>query len=85
VRNIEVKGTVHALTGPIARGDMGTLKKHIEALHNKVPAFLRAYRVLGILTTEIGVEKKTISPQDAERMRKLLEGGLQYEHAGEHE
>lgn len=85
VRNIEVKGTVHALTGPIARGDMGTLKKHIEALHNKVPAFLRAYRVLGILTTEIGVEKNTISPQDAERMRKLLEGGLEYEHADEHE
>ena len=85
VRNIEDKGTVHALTGPIARGDMGTLKKHIEALHNKVPALLNAYRVLGILTTEIGVEKKTLSPQDAERMRKLLEGGLQYEHTGERE
>jgi predicted short-subunit dehydrogenase-like oxidoreductase (DUF2520 family) len=80
-----VKGTVHALTGPIARGDMGTLKKHIEALHNKAPVFLRAYSALGILTTEIGVEKKTISPQDAERMKKLLEGGLQYEHTGEHE
>lgn len=85
LRNIEEKGTVHALTGPIARGDIGTLKKHIEALHHKAPAFLKAYCILGILTTEIGVEKKTISPQSAEHMRKLLEGGLRYEHAGEHE
>jgi len=85
MRNIEEKGTVQALTGPIARGDMGTLKKHIEALHHKLPDFLRAYSILGILTTDLGLEKKTISPQGAERMRKLLEGGLHYEHTGEHE
>lgn len=85
MKNIEEKGTVLALTGPIARGDTGTLKKHLEALHNKTPVFLSAYSILGILTTELGVEKKTVSPQSAERMRKLLEGGLHYEHTGEHE
>jgi predicted short-subunit dehydrogenase-like oxidoreductase (DUF2520 family) len=85
MRNIEEKGTVHALTGPIARGDMGTLKKHIEALQNKLPVFLRAYSILGILTTELGLEKKTISAQDAEHLRKLLEGGLHDEHTDEHE
>lgn len=85
IRNIEEKGTIQALTGPIARGDIGTLKKHIEALHLKLPNLLRAYSILGILTTDLGLEKKTLSPQGAEHMRKLLEGGLHYEHPGEHE
>jgi predicted short-subunit dehydrogenase-like oxidoreductase (DUF2520 family) len=85
MKNIEERGTVQALTGPIARGDMGPIKKHIEALRNKLPLFLQAYSILGILTTDIGVEKKTLSPQDAECIKQLLEGGLHYEHTSKHE
>ena len=85
MRNIEDKGTVQALTGPIARGDIGPIKKHLDALQNKLPVFLQAYSILGILTVELGLEKKTLSQEAAQRIKELLEGGLQYEHTGEHE
>lgn len=79
IRNIGEKGTVQALTGPISRGDIGTVKKHIEALHSKLPIFLNAYCILGMLTVEIGLEKKTLLPHRAEVMKDLLEGGLKHE------
>jgi predicted short-subunit dehydrogenase-like oxidoreductase (DUF2520 family) len=75
MKNIEEKGTVHALTGPVARGDIGTINKHIQALHNRLPALLPAYSILGLLTTEIGLKKETLSPHNAERIKELLEGG----------
>ena len=85
LKNIKEQGSVQALTGPIARGDMGTLRKHLEVLRNKIPAFLRMYGILGILTTELAVKKKTLSPQGAERIIKLLEGEIRYEHTNKHE
>jgi predicted short-subunit dehydrogenase-like oxidoreductase (DUF2520 family) len=79
MRNIEDKGTVQALTGPIARGDIGTVKKHIEALRSKLPAFLQAYSILGMLTVELGLKKKTLNTQSSELIKDLLEGGLKHE------
>jgi predicted short-subunit dehydrogenase-like oxidoreductase (DUF2520 family) len=76
MKNVEAKGTVHALTGPVARGDIGTINKHIQALRSRLPDLLPAYSILGILTTDIGLKKNTLSPQDAERIKQLLEGGL---------
>lgn len=72
IANIEAKGTVQALTGPVARGDAGTVKKHTEALHNKLPELLQSYRALGILTTDIGLKKKTLSPETARIIKELL-------------
>jgi len=79
MKNIETKGTVQALTGPVARGDIGTINSHIHALHSKLPAILPAYSILGILTADIGLKKKTLSPHNAERIKKLLEGGSEHE------
>ena len=79
IKNIEAKGTVQALTGPVARGDIGTIDKHIHALHSKLPALLPAYNILGILTVGIGLKKKTLSLHDAERIKELLEGGSEHE------
>lgn len=35
-----------ALTGPVARGDAGTVRKHLEVLRDKAPEMLPAYREL---------------------------------------
>jgi predicted short-subunit dehydrogenase-like oxidoreductase (DUF2520 family) len=75
MKNIEARGTVHALTGPVVRGDIGTIDKHIQALRSRLPALLPAYSILGILTTDIGLKKKTLSPNNAECIKKLLKGG----------
>ncbi len=79
--NIETSGTIQALTGPIARGDIGTVKKHLDALQVKMPLFLRVYSILGILTADIGIKKNTLTPETAKLLKELLEGGLEHEQA----
>ncbi|MGO9137445.1 MAG: Rossmann-like and DUF2520 domain-containing protein [Syntrophales bacterium] len=72
IANIETKGTVQALTGPVARGDAGTVRKHVDALRQKLPALLQAYSALGILTADLGLRKKTLSPKTARLIKKIL-------------
>jgi len=72
IGNIESKGTVQALTGPVARGDAGTIRKHAEALRHKLPDLLQAYSALGILTADVGLKKKTLSFETARLIKELL-------------
>ena len=48
LRNIERSGSIHALTGPIARGDFGTLQKHLAAIDKTLPQYSSLYRSFGI-------------------------------------
>jgi hypothetical protein len=50
-----------------------------------MPSFLEAYSILGILTADLGLEKKTLSPRNAELIKKILEGGRENEQTGQHE
>jgi predicted short-subunit dehydrogenase-like oxidoreductase (DUF2520 family) len=82
LQNIEDKGTVQALTGPIARGDASTVAKHIEALRESFPALLPLYCTLGNETISLGLKKKTLDPDAAEILKKLLELKGEAEHDG---
>ncbi|PJC75408.1 MAG: DUF2520 domain-containing protein [Syntrophobacterales bacterium CG_4_8_14_3_um_filter_49_14] len=82
IKNIETKGTILSLTGPISRGDVGTIKKHLQAFREKLPAFLPAYCAMGVLTTDLGLKKKTLSADRAGIIKKLLGGGREDEQAG---
>jgi predicted short-subunit dehydrogenase-like oxidoreductase (DUF2520 family) len=75
LRNIETMGTVRALTGPVARGDAGTIDKHLRAFREKLPQILESYCVLGKQTVELAREKGTLSPEQAERLHSILSGG----------
>ncbi len=72
--NIDAAGTVQALTGPIARGDAGTIRRHIEALRRQYPACLPVYCALGRLSAEIALEKGTLSPEKSTEIKRMLEG-----------
>jgi predicted short-subunit dehydrogenase-like oxidoreductase (DUF2520 family) len=72
LNNIENIGLPNCLTGPIARGDLGTIKKHLEALDKSAPALLSAYRELGLQTIPIALGKGKIDKSRAEEMRQLL-------------
>jgi len=72
IGNIESKGTVQALTGPVARGDVGTIRKHAEALRHKLPYLLQAYSALGSLTCDVGLKKNTLSFETARLIKELL-------------
>ena len=74
IRNIEARGTAQALTGPIARGDLGTVARHIAALKARLPILLETYRAMGLLTVDIALEKGTISRERAEGIKSLLRG-----------
>jgi predicted short-subunit dehydrogenase-like oxidoreductase (DUF2520 family) len=58
--NIETGGPQKALTGPIARGDAGTVRKHLEALEASAPDLLPLYRELGLKTAELSSQGAAI-------------------------
>lgn len=82
ISNVEAKGTIQSLTGPIARGDSGTIRRHVAALREKLPWLLPIYRELGLLTAEIGIEKTSLTSDRANEIKNILKGG-DNEHAGE--
>ena len=60
------------LTGPVARGDDGTVAAHIEAIAAHEPAALPAYRALARLTADRALAAGTLSASDAERLLDVL-------------
>jgi predicted short-subunit dehydrogenase-like oxidoreductase (DUF2520 family) len=74
VRNIERVGIPGCLTGPIARGDVETVRKHMAALEEGHAGKIDIYRVMGLKTLEIARAKGRISLETAEEIRNLLNG-----------
>ncbi|MGA2159918.1 MAG: DUF2520 domain-containing protein [Dehalococcoidia bacterium] len=73
VNNIERVGIPDCLTGPIARGDVRTVEKHVNALRKEHPELLEIYRVLGLKTLPIALTKGHIGLEIAEEIRELLQ------------
>lgn len=74
VANLEAVGLPDALTGPIARGDLGTVKRHLRALESMPGDFARLYRVMARKTIDLGVKKGTLDQEDADHLLELLRG-----------
>ena len=60
VANLERLGPARALTGPIARGDAGTLSRHLAALDAQLPAVADLYRVLGRATVQLAAGSEAV-------------------------
>ena len=60
------------LTGPVARGDDGTVAAHIAAIAAHEPAALPAYRALARLTADRALAAGMLSAIDAERLLDVL-------------
>lgn len=70
LENLKRRGSVGALTGPIARGDLPTVKMHLESLKDEKIQDL--YRVIGRYAVGIAVEKGTLDESRHEEMCRLL-------------
>jgi predicted short-subunit dehydrogenase-like oxidoreductase (DUF2520 family) len=70
--NIENVGLPNCLTGPIARGDLGTISRHLESLAKQAPSLLGIYKELGRQTIPIALAKGKIDSQRAEELSALL-------------
>lgn len=63
-----------ALSGPLARGDAGTLRAHLAVLEQAAPQMLPGYRSLAALTVARAVAAKLITPAVAASLRAELAG-----------
>jgi predicted short-subunit dehydrogenase-like oxidoreductase (DUF2520 family) len=72
INNIDNVGLPDCLTGPVARGDSGTIERHLSALGTRSPSLLTTYKELGLQTIPIALAKGQVNEQKAEEMRALL-------------
>lgn len=62
-----------ALTGPVARGDIGTVRKHLEVLGDRAPDVAPAYRALAKRTAERSVAAGLLDTAAAKELTDLLD------------
>jgi predicted short-subunit dehydrogenase-like oxidoreductase (DUF2520 family) len=79
--NLEQLGLPQSLTGPIARGDVGTVRAHLDylaSLHDtpleEAMVLDEAYRALGILSIPIAVDKGRLDKEQTAALKRLLAG-----------
>jgi len=72
IHNIDTVGIPQCLTGPIARGDIETIKKHLDALQKVAPALLSTYQELGLQTIPVALAKGRINQHQAEELQAIL-------------
>lgn len=72
IHNIDTVGIPQCLTGPIARGDTGTIKKHLNALQKTAPSMLSTYREIGLQTISIALAKGRINQHQAQELQAIL-------------
>jgi predicted short-subunit dehydrogenase-like oxidoreductase (DUF2520 family) len=72
LHNIETIGMPQCLTGPIARGDKGTIRKHLDEIRQKAPELLFPYKELGLQTIPIALAKGKIKKQQARELEMIL-------------
>jgi predicted short-subunit dehydrogenase-like oxidoreductase (DUF2520 family) len=74
LKNIDNSGSITSLTGPIARGDFGTIKKHITAINKNLPQYSSLYSSLGLITVKVAQQKGTLNARQAKTMNAILKG-----------
>ena len=72
LNNIANIGIPNCLTGPIARGDTGTVQKHLNALEKIAPGLVSTYRELGRQTIPIALAKGRIDETRSKELEKIL-------------
>jgi predicted short-subunit dehydrogenase-like oxidoreductase (DUF2520 family) len=71
--NVDRLGAASALTGPITRGDSGTVAKHLASIEHTCPELSRLYRELGVRAASIARERNSISAEQYATIVSLLE------------
>lgn len=63
-----------ALTGPVSRGDAGTVRRHLDRLAATAPESVPAYLALARRTADRAVAAGRLRPADAAPLRDVLDG-----------
>ena len=70
--NAKALGIRAALTGPITRGDRGTLEQHLAALRAHAPAVIALYRAAAEREIALAESRGALTPDSAEALRTSL-------------
>ncbi len=69
---VEARGTRDGATGPILRGDTGTVRRHLKALVERTPEALPLYCQIGLAMVALAEERGSIGLEQAREMRTLI-------------
>lgn len=72
LHNIETLGIPDALTGPIMRGDVRTVRDHIDAMRKRAPELTVLYKELARQTVQMARDRGSISRDIAEELLVLV-------------
>ena len=73
LNNIKARGSIDALTGPVARGDDEIVSRHLKDIDRKLPEFSALYRALGQYTLDIAARQGGIGEDAQEKLSALFE------------
>jgi predicted short-subunit dehydrogenase-like oxidoreductase (DUF2520 family) len=71
--NVEKLGAAGGLGSAVARGDVGTIRRHLEVLAREAPESLELYRILSLRTIPLALAKGTLEPETAKEITALLQ------------
>ncbi len=72
-RNLDANGVPQGVAGPYPRGDVGTIRKHLEALKADAPEYLPLYCELALAGLPFAVEKEALSQERSDEIKALVE------------
>ena len=70
--SIESAGLADGMPGPVSRGDVGSIEKHVAALSPLGPEVMEFYRVVCDRTIPLGMRRGAIDDAAAQRLRAIL-------------
>ena len=73
VDSLEAQGLPGSLTGPISRGDLGTVRKHLQAMESYAPSLLPLYCESALGAVKLALEKGGIDGATESELCALLE------------
>jgi predicted short-subunit dehydrogenase-like oxidoreductase (DUF2520 family) len=74
--NARALGIRAALTGPMTRGDIGTLRAHLDTLREHAPGVLDLYVAAAVREVALAEERGALAPEAATKMRDVLAAAL---------
>lgn len=72
-----------ALTGPIERGDVRTVRLHLRELNRTLPYLIPFYTVMGMETIRLAIKKGTLSTKQAAVLLEAMSGYVRKEATSE--
>jgi predicted short-subunit dehydrogenase-like oxidoreductase (DUF2520 family) len=74
VQNLAQVGLPGALTGPVERGDVTSVERHLATLAERAPELVELYRLVGRDVLRLAREKSNMDPTSAARLAALFSG-----------